>query len=364
MTTEKTNELKKPEEWGKTYEGCHHIYRQFTDKLRKLISELLQENDIEVAQIEYRTKSVESFIEKIQREGRDYKNPIDEITDLAGIRVIGYYKEDVDTIGEIIKREFEVDRENSIDKSQVLDPDRFGYLSVHYVITLANFRKTLTEWKTFSNLKAEIQVRTVLQHAWAAIDHKLRYKTEEETPKNLRRQLFRLSALLELADEEFSNLKKLGKEVKAEYSKQVERGRLDIEIDLSSLEAYLELTKQHSKWKKTAEEVGFQPWHVGNAKRQQEMKSRLLRILGLIGITSIESLDGILKDASQWGKDALSRICEISRKEGFVPFATPYDVIIFLVLYAKKDALNSEIIKQTNFRPPLQKALMKVIRAK
>jgi putative GTP pyrophosphokinase len=244
-----------PEEWKNVYEENHAIFQEFTDKLQKLIHELLQKHKID-AQIEHRTKSIESSLVKIQKKG--YRNPLEELTDLVGIRIIAYYKEDVDKIGEIIIREFDVDWEKSIDKAQILDPDRFGYLSVHYVISLSSHRKELTEWKAFANIKAEIQVRTNLQHAWAKISHKFIYKTAEEAPKNLRRQLFRLSALLELADEEFSNVTKLIEEAKEHNSQDLKKGKLDIELDLTSLDVYLDFTKQHLKWMKIAEEVGYE----------------------------------------------------------------------------------------------------------
>ncbi len=256
MALKKPKKTTTPQEWGNIYKGRYATYQEFTNKLENLISEFLKVHKVD-AQIESRTKSIESFVEKIQREGKGYHNPLEEITDLVGIRIIAYYKEDVDKIGEIIKTEFDIDWENSIDKAWTLDPDRFGYLSVHYVISLPLHRKEQTEWKAFANIKAEIQVRTVLQHAWAAISHKLIYKTAKEVPKDLRRQLFRLSALLELADEEFSNLRKLTKELKERYSQELKKGKLDIELDLSSLDVYLESTKQDLKWMKIAEEVGY-----------------------------------------------------------------------------------------------------------
>jgi putative GTP pyrophosphokinase len=66
----------------------------------------------------------------------------------------------------------------------------------------------LPGWAKYKGLKAEFQVRTILQHAWDAISHKLDYKPESPMPRQNRRRLARLAGLLELADDEFSNLKK------------------------------------------------------------------------------------------------------------------------------------------------------------
>jgi len=306
---------------------------------------------------------VKSFVEKIQREGKEYQDPLTEITDLAGIRIISYYKEDVDKINKVIEKEFDIDRENSSDKAELLDPEKFGYLSVHYVISLSPDRKKLPVWEDFANIKGEIQVRTVLQHAWAAIDHKLMYKREKEVPTDLRRKLFRLSALLELADDQFSDLRRLTEEVKEYYAQQIKKGRLDIQLDLSSLIAYLETIKPHPKWEETAERVGFLPLATDLRIRYWDLFNRtLLSSLQLADIRTIAELDTLLQAASKWGRDVLAGICKISSKHGFKPLAVPQQVIAFLVFYGRRDILDANIVEQTRYVPQLRIAIKEVMK--
>jgi len=196
------------DEWARIYESKLATYEEFTSKLQDLIAELVRKQDIELAQIEGRTKSVDSFLRKITREYKEYHNPLAKIADFVGIRVVAYYREDVARIGEIIEEEFAVDWENSRDVAQILDPDTLGYLSVHYVVALSSARERLPEWEAFQGTKAEIQLRTVLQHAWAEIEHTLLYKAPRDLSDDLKRRLFRLSALPELADEQFSAIKR------------------------------------------------------------------------------------------------------------------------------------------------------------
>jgi putative GTP pyrophosphokinase len=354
------------EEWGRIYRKKSGTYNEYTTKLRDLIDELLQKYNIEFVQIESRTKKVESFIEKIQREDKSYENPLKEVTDLVGIGIIAYYNEDVDKIGEMIAEEFDIDWENSTNKAQALDPDKFGYLSVHYVVSLSRKRKKLTEWKTFANMKAEIQVKTVLQHAWASIDHKLRYKEKIEIPRDLRRKLFRLSALLEVADGEFSDLRQLTEEMRKDYSQKVEKGKLDIELNLSSLEVYLDSTKEDLKWMKIAEEVGFRSIPLTDKKLELSVVfsrtiSNLLGILHLAGIKTIEKMDEIFEDASSWGKDMLTHFFEISSQEGYSPYANPYFVLILLLLCSRKEHMDYKTIEQTGFRNEIKKAIKKTM---
>lgn len=334
-----------PEKWTKAYVEKRPTYQVFTTKVYGLIKDLLKTNDIDVAQIEYRTKTLESFKEKISRGGKSYNNPLVQVTDLSGIRIITYYLEDAEKIGAMLRKEFKIDEANSVDKTEAADPDRFGYVSVHYVISLSTSRKKLTEWRSCASLKAEVQVRTALQHAWAAIDHKLRYKAIQEVPRSLRRQLFRLSALLELADSEFSNLSTRSEELNKKYSSIVEKGEFDIELDSGSLNAYLKSSQQHLEWAKIAVEIGFQrgtykdiePAHLSFA----------LKVFGRSEMKTIRDLVTLLDEAKRnWGRDILTRVCKLSSEKGFVPFAVPLDVLSILAIYGKRKTLTSSIIQE------------------
>ena len=168
-----------PSEWGERFRRERSHYNGLTTKMYALVKELLARRNIDVVQVDRRTKSVDSFVEKISRKNEKYVNPLDDMTDLAGLRIIAYYTEDVETIGRLIKQEFAVDAEKSVDKVTELDPSQFGYTSVHYVVSLGPTRRDLPEWSRYADRFVEIQVRTALQHAWAAVDHKLRYKTTQ-----------------------------------------------------------------------------------------------------------------------------------------------------------------------------------------
>lgn len=97
----------------------------------ELLKALLRVQIIEVHLIESRTKDARSFQEKIGRASKAYIDPLDEITDLSGIRIIAYYEEDLHKITELIEKEFDVDWDNSMDKRKILKPEEFGYQSIH-----------------------------------------------------------------------------------------------------------------------------------------------------------------------------------------------------------------------------------------
>lgn len=228
-----------PEQWGAAYEAERRNHVAFTTALKALLQQLLNEEEIPYVQIESRTKEVPNFVSKLKRKNEKYRDPLAEVTDLVGLRIVLYYLDDVEKVSELIERQFAVDQDHSVDKKGALDPDRFGYLSVHHVVRLPASRRDLLEWKRFQRFCAEIQVRTVLQHAWAAISRKLAYASLREAPRDLQRNLNRLSALLELADDEFVDIRKAKEAIEKKYDRELERGNLDLEVDESSLDIYL-----------------------------------------------------------------------------------------------------------------------------
>jgi len=130
--------------------------------------------------------------------------------------VITYLDSDVDKVEKLVRKEFEIDEKNSIDK-RILQSNEFGYRSLHIVASIDSSRLKLTEYQRYKGLKFEIQIRSILQHAWAEIEHDLGYKGKSSIPESHVRSFNRLSALLESADIEFDRLKK----ELAEYEKDV-----------------------------------------------------------------------------------------------------------------------------------------------
>lgn len=207
---------------------------RFKDRLVALIGDLLAEEDRSLHQIEARCKDISTFKEKIVR--KKYELPFDQMTDMVGLRVIMYYNQDVDFAAGIIRREFEIDEANSHDKRIPDENDRFGYESYHLVVSVANHRIELPEWRQYAGLKAEIQVRTVLQHAWAAVDHQLGYKNSVQLSSERRRRLSRVAAFLESADEVFDDLRNGEDQVRAaqEAEREEEAGRIGLDVSVPS----------------------------------------------------------------------------------------------------------------------------------
>jgi ppGpp synthetase/RelA/SpoT-type nucleotidyltranferase len=180
------------------YLAIHGDYVQFTDSVRELLARMLVREDIG-GYVEARTKDVDSFERKISLKG--YRNPLQEVTDLAALRVLTRTLTEVDRAVAWIRHEFDVDEDRSSDKSEALGLDQFGYVSKHLIVRPQN-RLSDPGWSKFVNFVAEIQLRTFIQHSWATVYRRLGYKHERDIPPALHRRLYRLSASLESADAE------------------------------------------------------------------------------------------------------------------------------------------------------------------
>lgn len=212
------------------------LYEILAKKVEGILKEILDTKNIEYLKVECRTKSLKSFQKKIEK-GISYEPT--EMQDLAGIRIIGYVNSDVDKIVNVINDLFEIHEKRSADKSKMLGTNKVGYRSVHFVAKLSKERLELPEFNKFKTLDFEIQVRTILQHAWAEIQHDKNYKYSGVLPKEIERRFSLLAGLLELADNEFESISNLIENHSKEISKIIESGKFDIPIDSTSLRTFM-----------------------------------------------------------------------------------------------------------------------------
>ena len=165
------------------------------DELSREVAGWLVEAGIKVHSVTSRVKDHASLARKLVRPDRSY-GELWDITDLLGLRVVTYFEDDVDRVGSVIEARLRIDLTRSIDKRRHAEPGRFGYRSLHYVFECGG--RELPE-----RARAEIQIRTLLEHTWAEIEHDLGYKAPGAVPAAVRRRLSRVAGLLELADLEF-----------------------------------------------------------------------------------------------------------------------------------------------------------------
>ena len=205
-------------------------FREVEQTVKQKLSDTFREAGLLVAAIESRVKAYDSLAGKLELKGQKYKSLAD-ITDILGLRVITFYIDDVDKVASAVEKLFEIDWENTIDKRKIHEIDSFGYLSLHYICSVPGFP-----------YRFEIQMRTLLQHAWANMDHDTGYKSGVEIPRRYLRNMSRLAGMLELVDDEFSKIRIELTDYRRKVQSLVRSGNLDeVPLDGDTFRSYLEL---------------------------------------------------------------------------------------------------------------------------
>jgi putative GTP pyrophosphokinase len=220
------------------YEKIRPKYEELEASLKRDLQAFLDEAGIHVLEVQSRVKEFESLWDKTRRKG--YNDPLTEAEDLCALRVIAHYASDLDRILEIIKTEFDVQKLQ--DRSDELRPSEFGYRSIHVILTVKQDWLQAPCYRRLGGLKAEVQVRTVLMHAWASVSHDLWYK-REGAPEQFEHELSRLDAILERVDEDFDALRGRKAQYVSALSQQAqESGQFDpnLELNIDSLAALLD----------------------------------------------------------------------------------------------------------------------------
>jgi Uncharacterized protein conserved in bacteria len=163
---------------------------------------------VRIDRVSARAKSVPRFVEKANKKNKNgsikYDNPLNQIQDQVGARIITYYLADVDEIACIVKKYYSFIEE--LDKR----PDsitEFGYFGKHFILLIPDELKPKQEEVEIPTF-FELQIKTLFQHAWGEAEHDLNYKTEEPLADDDKRMIAYSSAQAWGADQIFNTLYK------------------------------------------------------------------------------------------------------------------------------------------------------------
>ena len=178
-----------------------------------LIHAILSDLDgVNLAKIESRVKSADECVRKFKRKYRNFVEDsadgyaiADYITDLIGVRVVCLYEDEPPAIMARVREYFDVieitDKTSPMEDSE----SEFGYKGIHMDLRLNQEQSQMSEHKAYAHQAFELQIRTIIQDSWSELDHKIKYK--KSIPTNLKRRINILSALFELADREFLQIR-------------------------------------------------------------------------------------------------------------------------------------------------------------
>lgn len=289
----------------KKYDDSAVLLELFGKKLESLLTDLTKNKAVNFHQIISRLKSRESLSKKLLT--KQGYTCLEDVTDVIGCRIITYFEDEVDKIADVIEKEFEIDRDNSIDKRKT-EFDRFGYLSLHYVAKLGSKRTKLTEYKKFKDIKFEIQIRSILQHSWAEIEHDIGYKGKFSIPNIVKRRFSRIAALLETADLEFVRLRDELSVYEKNVPKEIKINPSSVSVDRASLISFMSTNKNL----KRADEIIAENLNIDLKEDNSHIEERIsvLEFAGLKSIYDLEQLyqnyfNCIIQFSKNWRKETI-----------------------------------------------------------
>ncbi|GFO69499.1 (p)ppGpp synthetase [Geomonas limicola] len=194
------------------YEGSQKLLIDAKNAYIRIIRALFARSDVEVTKIQGRVKDKEECIRKFHRkylaklEADEQPYQIrDYISDLIAIRIVCLYKDQIPAVSEVLQQHFKIlditDKISALESTE----DSFGYKGLHLDLALSNEMASHPKNLPYQEFPFEVQIRSLVQDAWSVLDHKIKYK--KAIPVDLKRRITVLSALFELADREFQEIR-------------------------------------------------------------------------------------------------------------------------------------------------------------
>ena len=280
---------------------CEMILDEYREKqplfeaVRTVVVDSLQrcldDNNIIVSGISSRIKTEQSLTGKLELKGHKYRT-LDDITDILGVRIITYFSDEVDVISALVEKMFDIDWENSVDKRKVMEIDRFGYMSLHYICRIPPQLHQDPAMPELNQLRFELQMRSTLQHVWANMYHDMGYKSDVEIPAEYQRSMSRLAGILELADEQFSHIRKEITDYRRNVQSLVASGNFDeVPLNGDTFRSLLEL----NPFKRLVDKIAA----INQAEVYEDSLMPYFNVLRLLGMKTIGDIMRMLKEHSE-----------------------------------------------------------------
>ncbi len=272
------------------YNKYYSLYEKINEVVLDILDKIIGDNKLIINSIESRIKTYKSLYGKLELKGYKY-NSLFDITDIFGARIVTYYMDEVDKFAAKIEKTFEIDWDNTIDKRKMFNIDQFGYMSLHYICKIPKELYFNPEFPEINNIKFEIQIRSVLQHIFARIQHDTGYKSDVEIPKEYLRKLTRLAGLLETADVTLYEIRNEIENYRRRVKKIVKnKNYTDVELNVDTFNAFIE--------NGGFDELNQRIATIGNMEIEKVSLNNFLKVFKTLGLTTLKDLDDFIKNYS------------------------------------------------------------------
>lgn len=342
------------------FERQRKSYEEFCRKFEELVQDILKGGGVPAESTDHRVKSHDSTERKVLELEKDFATWGDfaaTLGDLAGVRAIFCYRDEVERAADILRPEFNVHADQPYGFMD-LEPERFGYVTWQFTVSLKDPRSASPEWAAHREKRVEIQLRTLLQHAWAEHSRRWHYKSPGLHDPRLERQLACLAALVEIGDRELCQLVEGFHQIRESYQAHMDAGEFDqVPLDADSLQLYL----------KNPDTLGSVVTVAKLASYDDEVQSRLgeqnkfIRYARECDIDTLADLRSLTENAASRIQDLVSiREAVVKRSLSRGPAALPLDVLIFLLILDRDEAASLLRRSREDFDDRIAEALFEV----
>ncbi|MCX6647285.1 MAG: hypothetical protein NTY09_13145 [bacterium] len=305
-------------------------YNRFLRKLVVKLKRYFNDLDHKPLCIEYRVKAFDRVIEKCRK--KKFKN-IQDIQDIGGIRIIVNYRDEIPVFKSFLEMMYITSSLRSEKRMQSDQLERFGYDEYHIALSPHSIDGDLSE---FSDLRIEVQLRTILEHAWCIKNHEF-YKDEILYPE-VQREMNGYRALIENADNALKRLRDRFHELKRLDMVFENRDFENYEISLESLKRYSIEILDLRKWYDYGIKAGMKH---GSYEQEKNYSNKILNpynefhIESLLnslhenGICTLGQLENYLRELeNQIVSELPSYITYAESHYNGIPIADPFEILI------------------------------------
>jgi len=272
-----------------------------------------------------RAKSIDSLRDKLRR--KHYSRPEREVTDLLGLRVITYFARDIDAVAAELGVHLDVSERKSRDVRRELEEDQFGYRSVHLISRLRPTDAKRGGYRALRRRWFEVQIRSILDHAWSEIEHETVYKSGVTFPSEVRRRFKAVAGSLEVLEHAFSDLVGERDNLVERYKQEYEaRGGMEELFDASRLMAYLEVCRPDG--------VGWRAAEKTRAPFKKGLVTAALEALEVTRLSSARRLGMVMNT-----KRFVRAISNFAAAEGISPESASHVAVVVLAVACVKPSV-------------------------
>ncbi|HIT89746.1 MAG TPA: GTP pyrophosphokinase family protein [Candidatus Merdenecus merdavium] len=187
--------------WREILNPYELAVREIKVKLEHLITEHRELGEYSpIETVNGRVKSISSILDKAQKKKIQLDQIEEEIEDIAGLRIICQFVEDIEKVVALIRSR--TDMEIKSEKDYIKNMKNSGYRSYHLIVYY-----TVETMKGSKRLQVEIQIRTLAMNFWATIEHSLQYKYKKNIPDHIRKRLSKAADAIIILDNEMSSIR-------------------------------------------------------------------------------------------------------------------------------------------------------------